>query len=845
MRPTRGGNLKKIPIIAVLLMLAASVMASLPVASEDEGSQFVPMLDIVDHRLINSTYTSRIPIIDGVVSANEWDGAQSSSALWSQQPPAWNETGAHITGPGIQSDTDGSHVFWTMYDTEFLYFLFNCTDDYIFVDSYPASFWRDDSIEICIDGAFDRDEDQRNDTGYIDGDTFNVPADGRNGIAYSAANGSPYTRIWGPNNDWFSAVSNMTTYYIVEVAIRLNTIDNPAPNDFIGLNTGQNDDDDGGLTKEGVIRWQGIDGYSVFKNETLWGNLYFVTRVRADAGNSQVINQTDTATFDGRASTGNHPDFGNVAAYNWTFMYDGSEVTLNGVRPTFKFDIPGDYTITLNVTDGTGSTDTDTVLIGVRDIEDPVANAGPDINVDQGVNLTLNASLSTDNHPELLSKGTFEWDFWDVKVVRLEGLTVNYVFNNPGEFVIKLKVTDPSGLNFATDSLLVTVKDIEPPVADAGPDLIVDDGQYVNFDGSASSDNFEIMTWVWEFTLGTNKVNITGQKVPYRFPAPGVYHVTMYVFDYDGQSASDDLNVTVEDVTPPVADAGEVREFNEDVEVTLNAELSFDDVGIITFEWTISLEGVDVELEGKKVKYNFTQPGVYDVTLRVTDGQGQSSEDTVSYRVLDVTKPHGDAGTDRTVDEDAEVTFSGNESVDNVAIADYSWSIESATPPRVSRTGETFNYVFATPGEYTVTLTVTDGEDNWDSDAISVTVLDVTPPIAEAPSGKNIKVGQTVDFDGRASSDNVGIVKYEWEYTIADVPFTHDGANVTQQFDSKGNYTITLTVWDEAGNSDSTSFWVDVTKPKEKDDEPGFGVVAMVAAVVAATLLATVRRRRD
>jgi PGF-CTERM protein len=808
------------------------------------------MLDIVDHRLLNSTFTDRIPIIDGEISVNEWDRAEGTFALKSAIPPSWEESGGHITGPGITNDSDASHLFWSMYDMEYVYFLFNCSDDSIWVDNYPDDFWRDDSIEIAIDGAFDRDVDQRTDEGFEDGDTFNVPADGQPGITYSYSAGSQHARNWGRNSDWFSAVTSYSddnvSYYIIEVAIRLSVISNPAPASFVGLNTGQNDDDDGNLSKEGVIRWQGLDGYEVWKNETLWGNLYFRTEVRADAGTSQVLNQSQVASFDGSKSWSNHPDFSTNGVYTWTFMYDGEEVSISGEKPTFKFDIPGVYVVNLNVTDGTEEFDTDSVIVSVRDTEAPVADAGGNVTIDQGTTFTLDASGSTDNHPDFPACATFEWDFIDDGVIRRTGLKVEYTFERPGEYVIRLKVTDPSGMNFDLDTMTVTVLDVEPPVADAGEDITVDDGQYVNLDGSNSTDNFGIMRYVWEFRLGQNLVNITGQKPAYRFPAPGVYNVTLTVFDYDGQTSSDSIIVSVIDVTPPVADAGDVREINEDILVTLDGVLSFDNVAIVSYEWTISLEGVVLTvpaLEGMKPKYNFSQPGLYEITLLVTDAMGLTSEDTIQYSVLDITKPHSNAGLDKDVNEDETVTFTGAASTDNVEIVEYEWIIESDNAPRVRRVGQDLEYVFAEPGEYTLTLTVTDKEGLWDSDALTVIVADITDPTAVAPSSVEIKVGQTVVFDGRASTDNVGIVRYSWTYEIAGVPLEYEGANITQPFEAKGNYTIILKVEDAAGNTDTTTFNVLVKKPKQKDDSPGFGALVAVATIGGTGV--ALRRRRD
>jgi PKD repeat protein len=833
------------------LLVSFLLMVPVPLAAAGGGNEVSdnpgPFLDILEPRLLNSTYTTRIPIIDGVMDDIEWGNAEGTEALHSQIPPAYEESGTHISGPGIQNDSDASHRFWSMYDDDYLYFAFNCSDDFIVVDNYPDKFYRDDGMEVCIDGALDQDVDQRTDDGFEDGDTFFVPADGRNGITYSYANSNIYARYWGPDRDWFSAVTSGTvdgnSYYVIEMAIRLNTISNPTPGSYIGLNTGQNDDDDGNDTKEGVIRWQGLDGYEIWKNETLWGLLHFRSAVIADAGFSQVVNQSGKVTFDGSASWSNHPDFDLNGTYTWTFMYGGEEVTLTGPSPNYTFDKPGDYVVTLNVTDPSGQWDTDTVTIGVRDLEDPVANAGPDVEVDQGEPVTFNGSLSTDNHPDFPEGFEFEWFFIDQKVVRLYGLTTEYTFNSPGIYTVRLTVTDTAG-NSADDSLTVTVRDVEPPSADAGMDITVDDKQLVSFDGTNSTDNFEIVRMVWEFHLGEDLVNLTGRTPKYTFPAPGVYNVTLTVYDGDGQFDTDNMTVTVVDVSPPVADAGNVHEFNEDVEVTMDASTSWDDVAIVSYRWVVEFGG-EIVFEGtqKKEKYNFSEPGLYDITLTVTDAVGLSSSDTVQYHVLDVTPPTASAGSDVTIDEDTTHTFDGSGSEDNVGIVDWEWMITSDEMPPVRRTGESFDYVFSEPGVYTITLTCTDAADKWDSDAAQVTVADVTPPEAVAPSSIEIKTGQIIELDGRGSSDNVGIINYHWHYELLGAPVDLYSPNITQAFDTKGNYTITLTVEDAAGNSDSESFYVLVKRPPKQEEEPGFGLVLALVAVTSAAAAVAVRRR--
>ncbi len=78
-------------------------------------------------------------------------------------------------------------------------------------------------------------------------------------------------------------------------------------------------------------------------------------------------------------------------------------------------------------------------------------------------------------------------------------------------------------------------------------------------------------------------------------------------------------------------------------------------------------------------------------------------------------------------------------------------------------------------------------------------------PVAQIDQSVVIaNVGDTVTFNASNSVDDAGIVKYIWQF--GDNPEdTVEGANVTRTFDTKGFQTATLTVFDENGQSDSSS----------------------------------------
>ncbi len=90
-----------------------------------------------------------------------------------------------------------------------------------------------------------------------------------------------------------------------------------------------------------------------------------------------------------------------------------------------------------------------------------------------------------------------------------------------------------------------------PPVADAGPDQVVPAGLgclgSVLLDGSGSSDpDGDALGYTWTGPFGT----VTGQKPTASLPL-GIHTITLTVDDGDGGTASDSVQVSVVDTTPP------------------------------------------------------------------------------------------------------------------------------------------------------------------------------------------------------------------------------------------------------------------------------------------------------
>jgi len=108
-----------------------------------------------------------------------------------------------------------------------------------------------------------------------------------------------------------------------------------------------------------------------------------------------------------------------------------------------------------------------------------------------------------------------------------------------------------------------------------------------------------------------------------------------------------------------------------------------------------------------------------------------------------------------------------------------------------------------------------------------IEVIDIEPPEANAGQDRTVNVGETVIFDASGSTDNVGIVSYEWDFGDGT---TETGITKNHTYISPGKYNVTLTVRDLAGNTDTDSITVTVVSTEAF---PIWIVGAIGAAVVA------------
>jgi len=122
--------------------------------------------------------------------------------------------------------------------------------------------------------------------------------------------------------------------------------------------------------------------------------------------------------------------------------------------------------------------------------------------------------------------------------------------------------------------------------------------------------------------------------------------------------------------------------------------------------------------------------------------------------------------------------------------------------------------------------------------------METEPPRAVAGGNKTVYEDALVTFNANGSSDNIGIISYNWLFGDET---TGNGADVTHIYDDTGSYYAVLIVKDASGNMAFDAIEVTVEPPSSHqngtDDPPpqnGFPWAAIGVAATLATILITI-----
>jgi PKD repeat protein len=295
----------------------------------------------------------------------------------------------------------------------------------------------------------------------------------------------------------------------------------------------------------------------------------------------------------------------------------------------------------------------------------PVTQALPRAVPPQG-----NAPLTVSFYPDVSLDAvieSYDWDFDGDDIYDISetiGRVQTYVFNTPGTYSVKLKVTDASGNESIGEVSVVATNAPPQVVAEAQPS----NGGIpltVSFTVTAI-DNEGITSYAWDFDGDGNneETSTTTGDITYEYTTPGVYRPILTVIDTAGETTKlqvPSIDVRVGPVGSPSISAGAnpiegkaplsvnftARVSDPDSQVVSQWEWDFEDNG--TFDYNSATSG--------DVSHDYIASGTYYARVRVTLADGDTAEDVVQITVLqDLSLALSTDTLDATLDESVTIT---------------------------------------------------------------------------------------------------------------------------------------------------------------------------------------------
>ena len=354
---------------------------------------------------------------------------------------------------------------------------------------------------------------------------------------------------------------------------------------------------------------------------------------------------------------------------------------------------------------------------------------------------------------------SWDWGFGDGSGSALQHPSHTYAA--AGTYTVTLDVIDADGLD-DTFSQVLTVEE-EDPVPDPIPPSAAFNVSVSGFTATfedTSTDDQSIESWQWEF----GDSGVSEQQHPsHTYASAGTYSVQLTVTDNEGLSDAEIMDVTiVEDPIPEPEPPTAVFSAAVDRLTVSFTDESTDDGSIEAWLWDL---GDGVTLNEQHPVHTYASSGTYMVALTVTDNEGltdtASQEITVEAEETELEAPQADFNV---AVAGLNVSFI-DASVDDGSITSWMWDFGDGE----SSTLQNPSHAYEAPGEYVVSLTVTDDDGLTDSESQTLQLE------ALSESGGFVEVDGLVVFEAEnfESSESNLLTGDEWVNMLVNLDGTY------------------------------------------------------------------------
>ncbi len=376
----------------------------------------------------------------------------------------------------------------------------------------------------------------------------------------------------------------------------------------------------------------------------------------------------------------------------------------------------------------------------------------------------------------------WQWNFGDGGTSSLQNPSHQY--NTTGQFTVTLTITDSKGCR-NTISKPDFVRIIPPTVAISNAPA----GGCVpfTFNPLASITTIDgIASYFWDFGDGFTS---TAPSPNHTYASIGTFTIKLIVTTLGGCTDSSVITDGVRVGTPPVVNFSAVP-LSGCASTPVNfADLSLPPVD--AWSWNFG-DGGTSSLQNPQ--YIYTDTGFFSVTLiAYNNGCGQSF---TRNQYIYISPPVAHFTYSNTCANKRQVFFA-NDSKTNAANGPITYFWEFGDPGNNTSSLANPSFIYPSPGNYTVRLTVTNGG----CTGVYSEVLNLKTDIADFIVSKSNVCRNELFTITAVNSDSLNVAKYEWSFDGG--PYLLLGPVITNLYDTPGVHSISLAITDIRGCTDT------------------------------------------
>ncbi|MEA3305022.1 MAG: PKD domain-containing protein [Patescibacteria group bacterium] len=319
--------------------------------------------------------------------------------------------------------------------------------------------------------------------------------------------------------------------------------------------------------------------------------------------------------------------FSNARYYSWSF---GDGAKASGVRVQHTYEKKGEFLVELTVTLPSGDIETVADIVSIQNIRPVLKTKVQPESGEVPLSVTFDGSGVKDPDGDIIA---YQWQIAD-QVFDEE--TVSYVFETPGVYTGTLSVTDNNGETVSeTYEIIAEVYGLPTAVISHTPEVLSGQAPFVvrfSSEESVDSDG-NILSYTWDFGDGQK---LLGNKAIHTYRDSGEYEVKLTVTD-DNQSKSTS-SVMVYVLDKMIVPEPDIQIFSSSKKMIAPAVVRFDasdsidvDGEIVEYTWNFG-DNSRKEMS-QSVEHTYQKAGVYQITLDVTDNDGNTESIAKSIKI--------------------------------------------------------------------------------------------------------------------------------------------------------------------------------------------------------------------